>query len=258
MSTALITGASSGVGYHYAIQLAERKYNLVIVSNEQSINDVAAEISDKYKVTVWPLCLNLADTDAARRLFDYCQANSIEIEILICNAGIFFFKEFNDASDEVISTMTLLHVYTPTMLCKLFGNEMKKRRRGNILIMSSLSAWTPYPGISTYAVSKRYLKDFGRVYHHEMKRYGVGVTTICPGAINTGILPLDNRKREIAMSLGVMSKPEKIAKKALRAMFRNRICVVPGLLNKIAVPIVMILPIWAIRGLLHKMLSNPD
>ena len=242
-TTALITGASSGIGYRYAQQLAAKGYELIIVSNEeQQIFNIAKQLHEEYHVEIHPIAMNLATVDAARTLYDKCSYLKLQIDILISNAGIFFFNEIDKINDTRIEEMLILHTVTPTMLCKFFGADMKTRHHGHILLMSSLAAWSPYPGLEVYAATKRYLKEFGKALHYEMKDYNVGVTSICPGAINTSLLNLPDKLRKIALNLHVMMEPDKLAKKALRAMFRNKVYIVPGVLNKISIPILDIIP----------------
>ena len=212
--TALVTGASSGIGIDYAKVLASKGYNLVIVSNQEQIYNVANSIIEEYNVDVKPLLMDLATDQAPYDLFNFCQDQNIQIDVLINNAGILIFSEIDNVSDKKVETIIKLHVQTPTMLCKLFGTEMKKRRKGHILLMSSLAAWIRYPGILLYSATKRYLKDFGKAFHYEMKDYNVAVTTICPGAINTNMFSLSDKYRKIALRTGIMINPDKLAKKS--------------------------------------------
>ena len=166
---ALITGASSGIGFEYAKVLGERKYNLVIVSNEQqAIQEKGQWLKEEYKIEVFPVYLDLALPEAARQLYAYCQEKSLEVEVLINNAGMFYFGEVLDQKSAQVEKMVLLHLLTPTMLCRLFGADMKKRGRGYILNMSSMSAWLPYPGIALYAYTKRYHKSYSLAFRSEL------------------------------------------------------------------------------------------
>ena len=146
---ALVTGASSGIGLAYAEELASRGYQLVIVSNEeQAIREKGEFLSEKYGIEVLPLYRDLAIPGAAKELYDTCQEKNIPIEVLVNNAGMFFFCETLQAKATIVEKMLYLHVTTPTQLCYYFGQEMKKRRHGYILNMSSLSCWLPYPGFT--------------------------------------------------------------------------------------------------------------
>ena len=128
---ALVTGASSGIGLQYARQLAGRGYALVIVSNEaERIVEVGEELQKEYNVKVIALYRDLSLPDAARELFTYCEENHLAIEVLINNAGVFFFNDVVEVETRRIELMLDLHVRTVTLMCHYFGGAMKKRGKG--------------------------------------------------------------------------------------------------------------------------------
>ena len=189
---------------------------------------------------------DLARSEAARELYEYCEREKLQIGILVNNAGIFFFDDLTEVAPERIETMLLLHIRTVTLLCRYFGAAMKRRRAGYILNMSSLSAWTPAPGISVYAASKSYIRKFSQMLRYELHQYGVGVTTVCPGAIATGLYNLSDYYQRLALRLGVMMKPERLARKGLRAMFARRDYILPGAVNRFFVLALYLLPVQLI------------
>lgn len=141
-ATALITGASSGIGYQYARQLAARGYDLLIVSNDaEGIANSAAEIRKQYGVRVSPLYRDLSAENAAEDLYRYCEDERLDVEVLVNNAGVFFFDDLARVDSRRIELMLRLHVRTTTLLCHYFGRSMQARGRGYILNMSSMSAW---------------------------------------------------------------------------------------------------------------------
>jgi hypothetical protein len=245
-STALITGASSGMGLEYAKQLAMSGCNLLIVSNEEEkLFDVAEKIQNEYHVKVTAKYQDLAHPDAAKELFNFCQTNNIQIDILINNAGIFFFKELNNATIDRANVMLRLHIYTPTQLCILFGEEMKKRGYGYILTVSSITAQMYAPGITMYSATKAYLKSFMKSLYFEMRPYNVHTTVVCPGAVNTPLYNLNPKYEgmmKLALSLRLAYSPQQLVNKALKAMFRKRRCKTPGFLNTLWAPFINALP----------------
>ncbi len=243
IGNALITGASSGIGLAIAKELAKRKYNLVLVSNQQKELEAAGRnISARSKVKTWPVYMDLAEVDSAQKLYDWCAQNNIEIEILVNNAGIYFFGEVVKNDIEKIHRMTILHTTTPSLLCSLFGKEMKKRRHGHILNISSLSAFLPYPGIALYSSTKNFLKSFSRALRTEMMEYNVNVTCICPGAVSTRLYNLKDPDRKKALKLGVMISAEKLASIAVKAMFKKKSLIVPGFVNRLTIFIANLIP----------------
>lgn len=230
--TALVTGASSGMGVLYAERLAEAGCNLLIVSNqEKELNEVAARISEKFGVNVVARYQNLAEENAAQNLYDFCESRCLEIDILINNAGMFYFEEMSPENDVKTETMLWIHVFTMTKMCRLFGDAMKKRRFGYILNVSSLAGVTPFPGIAMYSATKAYIRTFTKALHFEMKYYGVVATVVCPAAIATPLYGLNEKLMKIALAIGVVRTPKWLVNRALRGMFNKRRILRPAFQN---------------------------
>ncbi|MBO4645468.1 MAG: SDR family NAD(P)-dependent oxidoreductase [Bacteroidales bacterium] len=257
--TALVTGASSGMGLAYARELAAAGCQVLMVSNQElELQQLAVSIQQEFHVNVWPKFCDLAREEAADELFRYCQEMGLEIDILINNAGIFFFRELQEEMRAPMDLMMNLHMVTPTRLCFLFGNQMKLRGRGFILNVSSVAAGMPVPGLTMYAATKSYLRSFSKSLYFEMRPYGVGVTVVCPGAVDTGlyhVLPGLVRILKVAGKFGLVYSPEKLVRKALRAMFHRRRCVTPGLLNPLFGPTVNALPNFLVHRIWKKLHS---
>ena len=242
--TALVTGAASGIGFAFADNLAKRGYNLLIADiREAKIIEVADTLRSRYDVEVSHLALDLSKIDAAETVYEFCIKQNIDIHILISNAGMLIFDAMADIEFDKYNTILQLHVNTPAKLCRLFGEKMKERKEGYILTVSSLTAWMPYPYLSMYASTKRFLRTFSRSIHFELSKYNVGVTTICPGGIDTELFNLKPNLRKLARCLGILMKADTLAKRALRKMFRKRVTYVPGLLYKIILPILLVVPV---------------
>lgn len=243
MNYALITGASSGIGRCYATLLAERGYNIIAVSNQETeLLATAKDIAERYGVKVHTLCVDLAERDAAKSIFDHTQSNGWQVDILICNAGMLLFSTLVNTAPERLAAIVGLHCTTTTLLCRYYGEVMKERRHGRILIMSSSTAWLPYPTISHYGATKAYLKSFASALWYELHRYGVSVTSVYPGAVDTPFYKLSDKMRRRFVALGIMMRPETIAKRGIRAMMRGRRRLVPGFFTKLVVAICAILP----------------
>ena len=157
------------------------------------------------------------------------------------------FGETLDIDSGFTTKMLALHVLTPTRLCLLFGQDMRRQRHGYILNMSSVTAWLAYPGINVYGATKRYLKNFSRGLHTELRDYGVYVTAVCPGAVDTDLYNLNEKLRRRLVRSGIMLPPGKLARKAVRALFRGKAVLVPGLLNRLALPFIGLIPHSLIR-----------
>ena len=243
MGYALITGASSGIGRHYTSELAARGYNIIAISNQpEQLKTLREEITAKYGVNVLTLDCDLATESAAQTIYDRCKGEGIDVEVLICNAGMLLFSTLVATGVERLCAIINLHCTTVTLLCRLFGEDMKRRRKGRILIMSSATAWLPYPTIAHYGATKAYLKNFASSLWYELRPYGVSVTAIYPGAVDTPFYTLSDKRRKLFRHMGIMISPEKLAHRAIGTMFRGRRRYTPGLFTKIVVAACSLIP----------------
>lgn len=251
--TALVTGASSGMGYEYARQLAALGVHIIAVSNEEEkIHRISKELSAAFAVKTFPVFMDLARTDAAMELYEYCASQQLEVDILINNAGMFFYDDIVEVAPDKGKIITMLHMVTPSLLCTYFGKEMKQRKHGYILNMSSISAHMPYPGISYYASTKRYLKTFSRALRSELRDHKVSVSCVCPGAVATNLFDKEKIDYEKAIKWGIMMMPEKVVCIALRGLFKRKSVITPGFVNHVFVALVRITPQWLILALKRR------
>ncbi len=244
---ALVTGGSSGIGLEIARLLAKRGYVLLLVSNEEEkLSQLRQELSAAYKTTVEILPINLARSEAAQEVFDFCRDKNFEVEVLVNNAGFFFFGQITDADIERAKSKIHLHVMTSSLLCSLFGSEMRKRGKGFILNNSSISAYKDFPGIGYYGATKSYIKSFTRSLRTELKFYGVHVTCLCPGATATNLYDPNVINVELGEKLGIMMSAEQVARLGVEGLFKNKAVVVPGLMTKAMLFFALLTPQWMI------------
>ena len=246
----LITGASSGIGFEYACQLAERGYNIVMVSNDSdALLEKARYIVEKYHVDVVPLVRDLALPDAAKELYHTCCVKNLNIEVLVNNAGIYHFCDFVRENESFNEKILFLHVNTPAMLTYYFGNDMVKSGVGYILNMSSVTASIPVQGLATYGSTKSFLKNFSRSVHVELYYSGVYVTAVCPGAVATNLYNLSDKFKLNGIKAGYIMTPRKLANKALKALFHKKATYTPLLFNHIALLFIRLIPMWQLLWL---------
>ena len=249
---ALITGGSSGMGLEYARQLADMGCNLLLVSNQKDELEKVARDLGTNEIQVIPHYQDLATEDAAEELFGFCQAIGLQVDILINNAGMFFFEELTPENEAKALKMLRLHTFTPTRLCILFGEEMKRRGYGYLINMSSMAAKLPCPGITVYSATKAYLKSFGKSLYFEMRPYGVGVTTVCPAAIATPLYKLKPSLLKFGVKIGLIGTPQWLVRKALKGMMRRKRVVKPGFMNLYLPPLIAVLPKTLVAKLWQK------
>jgi uncharacterized protein len=243
VTLALVTGACSGIGKAIATRLASRSHPLVLVSDRaQPLAAVAEELRAAHGVDVHPIAMDLARPTAAAELYEAVTERGLEVGILVNNAGMFFFGEAVDAHRDRANAMLQLHVVTPSLLCARFGRDMRARRRGHILIVSSISAVRDFPGIGFYGSSKKYLRGFARSLRSELGLYGVNVTCLLPGPTETGLYDPSVVPVGLARRLGVMLSPDVVAEAGLRAMFAGQAEHTPGLLSRAMTAMAILTP----------------
>ena len=240
---ALITGGSSGMGLEFSRALAARGCDLVLVSNREDELEAAAEaLSKEFPVQVRTRFQDLARQEAAEELFGWCSSEGISPDVLVNDAGMFFFKELQVSDLDRVQAMIDLHVTTVTRLCILFGAQMKERKSGYILNVSSMTARIPAPGISVYSSTKAYLLTFGRSYAFELEPYGVRMTTVCPAAIATPLYRFNPKWMRLGVRIGLIRTPQWLVKRALKALFRGRRVISPAFMNVWLPPLIRALP----------------
>ena len=252
---ALVTGAASGMGRVYAERLAAKGYNLVIVDiNAKGLDETAAMvkaeiasaegISDELKKAfrVLPVVQDLSAVDAADQIWEKTEAEGCVVEVLVNNAGVMYCQGIAETSERMLKLIMMVHMNTPLLLCRKYVNGMKERECGYILNISSLAAWMSWPGIGMYGNTKRFVRDYSRELRIECQKTGVSVTNAYFGAVDTPLIPLKDSLRKLARGLMVMIRPEKAVDRALRATFKRRRGTMPGFLNKLFWPFIVILP----------------
>ena len=254
MKYALVTGASSGCGYEYARILAQKGYNLLIVSNEEAIHEKASVLRMGFPVNVVSLVRNLGVQDAAKDLYNYCADNHIEIEVLINNAGVYHDRDFMDDSEAFNMLIMNLHMITPAMLIYYFGQNMARRGKGYVLNMCSVTADIAVQRLGSYGSTKAFLRNFSRSLYVEMKDKGVIITDMTPGAINTGLYNIKPWATKIGLLLGYIVQPNYLARRGVNAMFRGRAKVsVPFVWNYLLIWLVVLFVPTCLLRLIRKM-----
>lgn len=223
--------------------MASRGYGLVIVSNEHdALVDKAQALRSDFGVDVVDVTMDLGVQSAAKELHRFCTDKGCTVEVLINNAGVYHDRDFLKDSEEFNSLILNLHVYTPAMLEYYFGKDMAGRGRGYILNMSSVTSGMAIQRLATYSATKAFLNNFSRSTHIELFREGVTVTCVRPGAVATGLYNLKPAALRTGLALGYIITPEKLARKAVKAMFKGRVRITPGFSSKLLVVLVSLIP----------------
>jgi uncharacterized protein len=244
---ALVTGGCSGIGKAIARRLASRGHALILVSERSGpLEETASEIRAEHGVPVEVACVDLARPGAAEELHEKVHSLGWEVDVLVNNAGIFFFGEAADAPTEKANALLQLHVVTPSLLCTLFGREMRARGSGRILLVSSISAWGDFPGIAYYGSSKKYLRGFARALRSELHVHGVTVTCLAPGPTATGLYGLDTAAVRRGQRLGLFMDADRVAELGVAALLAGRAECVPGIPSRAMALAASATPQWLV------------
>ena len=246
---AIVTGASSGIGYCFAEQLAKRGYNLLIVSNVPEIEDAAKRLSKiDNRLSIIGLQMDLGQQSSARELYEYAHAHDMEIEVLVNNAGVYHDKDILDDSEGFTSLIMNLHMYTPAMLCYLFGQDMKARGKGYILNVCSVTSKMAAQRLGTYGGTKAFLSHFTRALHIELRKYGVRVTDVSPGAVDTGLYSISPVLTKMGKCLGIIVSPQTLARRGLFALFHGWAkTTIPTVFWRVLCFIILLIPTCLLR-----------
>lgn len=184
--TALITGASSGIGKELARIHASKGRDLVIIARrEQELEDLKKELEDKHNVTVLTIAKDLTAPNAPEEIFDTVNEKNINIEYLINNAGFGGYGYFYERNWAVDEKMIQLNVIALTALTRFFLPGMVERKRGKILNVSSTASFLPGPFQAVYFATKAYVTSISQAWAEELRGTGVTVTALCPSATKT-------------------------------------------------------------------------
>lgn len=230
--TALITGASGGLGLAFARLLAEEKCDLVLVArSEEKLNSLKKELEAANEITAWVCPADLSEKDAALDVLRFTQEHGLEIDVLINNAGFGDSGRFAKCSWPKQADMVQVDITALMQLTHLFLPGMIERGHGRILNLSSVASFCAGPGMSVYYASKAFVRSFSEALAEEVKGTGVTVTALCPGPTATGF--------EAAAAMGSGSrmfqravKAEDVARAGLRALQRGRALCYPGAFPK--------------------------
>jgi short-subunit dehydrogenase len=244
MDYALVTGASKGIGKAIATNLAARGFNVLLVArSEDLLQQEAARIAAQYPVSTDWLALDLSTAEAPQNVYDWCRAKGYTVQALVNNAGYGLSGPFEKYSPQEYVNMMTLNMTTLVALTRLFLPDLRAQPRAYILNVASSAAYQAVPGLSTYAATKAFVLLFSRGLHQELRKTGVSVTCVCPGATDTDF---PNRAQVGAKGLKAAERlnmtPETVAALATRAMLSGKAEVITGFVNKVGATLAWLLP----------------
>lgn len=224
---ALITGASSGIGYNMAKYLNSMGYSLILVARDkEKLQKIQKELSGEVKIVV----ADLSNESKLKELYVLCKNDNIDI--LINNAGFGLFGEFTETDLNKELEMIDVNIKAVHILTKLFLKDMKKRNKGYILNVSSAASFQAGPLMATYYATKSYVTKLTLAIYEELRRdkSNVHISCLCPGPVNTNF----NNVANVQFSMKSLSS-EYVARYAINKMFQNKLIIIPGIKMKFTI-----------------------
>ena len=234
MSYVLITGASSGIGKVFAEEYASRGNNLILVArSEEKLDALATALGGAYNIDVQTFTQDLSLPDSAEKVFDFCNREKLAVGTLVNNAGFGFDGAFDSLSLEKLEKMVVLHNLTLAKLTWLFLPEMKRRKQGDVINLSSILAFQGIPYNAIYAATKAFVLSFSESIREELRSSGIRVFALCPGLTETEIFEKTGiNPHRTMMPVG---PPEPVVRSAIKSLNKNKSYSVPGFINKILI-----------------------
>jgi short-subunit dehydrogenase len=249
--SALITGASAGIGHEFARQLAPRARTLVLVARrEERLNELRDELlSRNAQLNVHLRAVDLCDKTQIDELIGWFEQNKVEIDFLINNAGLGDYGPFATSPPSRDDEMLQVNIVALTTLARALLPQMISRKRGALLNVSSSAGFLPIPGMALYAASKAYVNSFSESLRAELRGAGVTVTALCPGPVHTEFGDVAKRpggEPERGPEFVYVSV-EQVVRDALAAIEREKPLVIPGFAMKLGMFLVRITPLPILR-----------
>jgi len=254
--TALITGASTGIGYELSNLFATDGCNLVLVArHEQRLQTLAEELRQKHGVSVVCIAKDLSREPAVREVFDELQHKGIVIDFLVNNAGYGAYGKFAETDLRTEMEMVTVNALALTNLTKLFLHGMLQRNYGRILNVGSTASFQPGPLMAVYAATKAYVLSFSEALSHELQGTNVTASVLCPGPTRTEFQKRAVMDESKLFRRFVMDAPS-VAVAGYRGMMKGKRLIIPGAYNKFLIFTVRLSPRQFVLKVVRNMLEK--
>lgn len=255
--TALITGASRGLGAEFARLFASKNTNLVLVARSaKELNELKDELENAFEISVLTLVKDLTKSENVQSVYDEIKAAGIEVDYLVNNAGFGDFGYFSDTEWERHEQMIALNISALSQLCHLFIQDWIPRKSGRILNVASTAAFQPGPRMSVYFASKSYVTSFSQAIGHELRKHGITVTALCPGPVSTNF----GKAARMQHPNGILKdmktpSPKEVVEFGYKAMMKRKPLVIQGALNRWVANSIRFMPRKWLVNLSAKLIS---
>lgn len=233
MNYTLITGASKGIGKAFAYECAERGMNLILVArSEHLLKDLATELSKK-NITVQTHTGDLLDHAVHTKIFDWVKQNGWNVNMLINNAGMGYFGQFDEKPLDKHLEVMHLNMDSMIRMAHAFLNASDPKQKRYLLNTCSTGAFQPTPYMAVYCASKSFMLAFSQAIRHELRKHNVSVTALCPGGTESEFFAPAGMDKVIEKNAQFMMKADVVARQGINGLLKNKAVVVPGFINKV-------------------------
>ena len=252
-TTALITGASSGIGAEIARLLAERGHGVTLVARRRErLEQLATELSEAHEVRAEVETCDLADATARAKLIKSVEKRGLGVDILVNNAGFGSGGRFQDLDAETELEMVRTNVEAVVHLCSAFAPGMVRRSDGAILNVASVAAFQPVPRQATYGATKAFVLSFTDALTADLHGTGVTATSLCPGPVPTEFGEVAAIDENLMSIPGVSVSPADVARSAIDGLERGKRVVVPGPATRATAALSSMTPRWIVLEALRR------
>jgi len=252
--TALVTGASSGIGLELARLFAKGGHDLILIArNEAKLNELALYLGKMYRCNVEVIPADLSQPEVPQALMEELKTRGLRVDVLVNNAGFGENKLFAEQDMRRILEMIQLNMTTLTQLTRLALPQMLAGRKGRILNVASVASFTPGPLMAIYYASKAYVLSFSEAIGNELKGTGVTVTALCPGPTRTGFASAAGATNSNLYNAPGVMDAAAVAEAGYRGCMNGKPVVIPGLPNKILVWAISFSPRWMVTLISRKL-----
>jgi uncharacterized protein len=246
-NTALITGASNGIGLELAVVHAAKGGDLVLVArNGKRLEELKSELEKKYTVSVYAISKDLSKPNSAQEVYDELKEKNISIDYLINNAGFGDFGMFYQTDWNKEEQMIHLNITTLTHFTKLFVRDMVAKGRGKIMNVASTAAFQSGPTMAVYYATKAYVLSFSEAIDNELRDKGITVTALCPGATESGFQEAAAMQESKLVKGKKLPTSKEVAEYGYKAMMKGKTVAIHGLMNAIMANSVRFTPRWLV------------
>ncbi len=232
MATALITGASNGIGLELAKIHASKGGDLILVArNKSKLDEIKAKLESQYKIKVYTIGKDLSASNAAQEVYDETTSKNYQIDYLINNAGFGDFGMFVETDWSKELQMINLNITTLTQFTKLYIQDMVKRKSGKIMNVASTAAFQSGPTMAVYYATKAYVLSFSEAVDNEVSDKGVTITALCPGATESGFQAAAAMEESNLVKGKKLPTAKEVAEYGYSSMMKGKTVAIHGLMN---------------------------